>query len=139
MKAGECPAEWEAYPAKRRQKDTDTRWTQKHGGSHFGYKNHVNVDKQHPNGFGAIRSRMRRCMTVKCSKTCGNPRRPGGTSGPMPPIGRKRLQASSKSGTSARRFSIKRIGTSRRRPNNSRRISGGAACGLAWSMCLATR
>ncbi len=47
VKAGACPAEWEAHPAKRRQKDTDARWTKKHGGSHFGYKNHVNVDKQH--------------------------------------------------------------------------------------------
>ena len=24
-----------------------TRWTQKHGKSHFGYKNHVNVDSRH--------------------------------------------------------------------------------------------
>ena len=47
VKTGECPAEWEAQPAKRRQKDTDARWTKKHGVSHFGYKNHVNVDKQH--------------------------------------------------------------------------------------------
>ncbi len=47
VKTGECPAEWEAQPAKRRQKDTDARWTKKHGSSHYGYKNHVNVDKQH--------------------------------------------------------------------------------------------
>jgi IS5 family transposase len=47
VQAGECPADWEAQPAKRRQKDTDARWTKKHGVSHFGYKNHVNVDKQH--------------------------------------------------------------------------------------------
>lgn len=47
VQAGECPAEWEAQPAKRRQKDTDARWTKKHGVSHFGYKNHVNVDKTH--------------------------------------------------------------------------------------------
>ena len=30
--------------AKRRQKDTDARWTKKHGRSYFGYKNHVSVD-----------------------------------------------------------------------------------------------
>jgi transposase, IS5 family len=47
VQAGECPADWEAQPAKRRQKDTDARWTKKHGVSHFGYKNHVNVDRQH--------------------------------------------------------------------------------------------
>jgi len=47
IKAGECPAEWESQPAKRRQKDTDARWTVKHGENHYGYKNHVNVDKQH--------------------------------------------------------------------------------------------
>jgi IS5 family transposase len=47
VKAGECPADWEAQPAKRRQKDTEARWTKKHGVSHFGYKNHVNVDKRH--------------------------------------------------------------------------------------------
>ena len=46
VKAGECPADWEVQPAKRRQKDTEARWTKKHGTSHFGYKNHVNVDKQ---------------------------------------------------------------------------------------------
>ncbi|SDE92928.1 Transposase, Mutator family, partial [Paracoccus isoporae] len=33
--------------AKRSQKDTDARWTQKHGKSHYGYKNHVNLDRQH--------------------------------------------------------------------------------------------
>jgi IS5 family transposase len=47
VKAGNCPADWEAQPAKRRQKDTEARWTKKHGKSHYGYKNHVNVDKTH--------------------------------------------------------------------------------------------
>ncbi|MDH5574188.1 MAG: IS5 family transposase [Nitrospirota bacterium] len=47
IKAGECPAEWERQPGKRRQKDTDARWTVKHGENHYGYKNHVNVDKNH--------------------------------------------------------------------------------------------
>lgn len=47
IKAGECPTEWEAQPNKHRQKDTEARWTKKHGTSHYGYKNHVNVDKTH--------------------------------------------------------------------------------------------
>lgn len=47
IKAGKCPTEWDEQPAKRRQKDTEARWTKKHGASHYGYKNHVNVDKQH--------------------------------------------------------------------------------------------
>jgi len=47
IKDGECPTEWEGQPAKRRQKDTEPRWTMKHGKTHYGYKNHVNVDKQH--------------------------------------------------------------------------------------------
>jgi len=32
---------------KRRQKDTDARWTKKNGKNYFGYKNHVQVDVQH--------------------------------------------------------------------------------------------
>jgi IS5 family transposase len=47
IKAGECPREWDRQPAKRRQKDTEARWTVKHGENHYGYKNHVNVDKTH--------------------------------------------------------------------------------------------
>ena len=47
IKSGECPTEWESQPAKRRQKDTEARWTVKNGAKHYGYKNHVNVDKKH--------------------------------------------------------------------------------------------
>ncbi|GJL50629.1 MAG: hypothetical protein NPIRA01_18560 [Nitrospirales bacterium] len=32
IKAGDCPAEWDEQPNKRRQKDTEGRWTKKHGG-----------------------------------------------------------------------------------------------------------
>jgi IS5 family transposase len=32
-------------------KDTDARWTKKHGQSYFGYKDHINIDA----GFGFIR------------------------------------------------------------------------------------
>ena len=46
IKAGETPAGWEDKPAKRRQKDVGARWTKKHGKSHYGYKNHVNVDRR---------------------------------------------------------------------------------------------
>ena len=47
IKAGETPEGWADKPAMRSQKDTDARWTQKHGKSHYGYKNHVNVDRTH--------------------------------------------------------------------------------------------
>ena len=47
IKAGEVPEDWEKKPAKRSQKDVDARWTKKHGTSHYGYKNHVNVDQKH--------------------------------------------------------------------------------------------
>lgn len=45
LRAGEEPAEWAEQPAKRRQKDTQARWTFKHGAKHYGYKNHVSVDR----------------------------------------------------------------------------------------------
>ena len=47
IKAGEMPECWQDKPAKRRQKDVEARWTKKHGRSHYGYKNHVNVDRRH--------------------------------------------------------------------------------------------
>ncbi|MGV8986069.1 MAG: IS5 family transposase [Cypionkella sp.] len=47
IKAGETPEGWADKPAMRCQKDVDARWTQKHGKSHYGYKNHVNVDRMH--------------------------------------------------------------------------------------------
>jgi len=47
IKDGETPEGWENQPAKCSQKDTDARWTKKHGNSHYGYKNHVNVDRRH--------------------------------------------------------------------------------------------
>ena len=59
IKAGETPEGWADESAKRSQKDIDARWseedqktvrgtvfpTSKHGKSHYGYKNHVNVDR----------------------------------------------------------------------------------------------
>ena len=47
IKSGEVPEDWKNKPAKRSQKDIDARWTKKHGKSHYGYKNHVNVDRKH--------------------------------------------------------------------------------------------
>jgi IS5 family transposase len=47
IKAGETPEGWADKPAKTRQKDTDARWTMKHGKSYYGCKNHVNVDRRH--------------------------------------------------------------------------------------------
>ncbi len=47
IKAGEVPQDWADKPARRSQKDLDARWTKKNGKSHYGYKNHVNVDRRH--------------------------------------------------------------------------------------------
>lgn len=43
IKAGETPEDWKE--AKCRQKDTDARWTKKNNETHYGYKDHVKVDK----------------------------------------------------------------------------------------------
>ena len=43
---GAVPAQWTKNPAKRRQKDTDARWTRKNDEDHFGYKSHVSVDRK---------------------------------------------------------------------------------------------
>lgn len=42
IKAGETPEGWSEN--KLRQKDSDARWTKKNGQSHYGYKNHIQVD-----------------------------------------------------------------------------------------------
>jgi transposase, IS5 family len=47
IKGGGTPSGWADAPAKRRQKDMDARWTKKHGRSHYGYKNHVSVDRRY--------------------------------------------------------------------------------------------
>jgi IS5 family transposase len=50
IKAGEMPEGWDANTDKAKhklaQKDVDARWTKKNKESHFGYKNHVNVDAE---------------------------------------------------------------------------------------------
>jgi len=45
IKEGEIPEDWSDH--KKRQKDTDARWTQKNGQNHYGYKNHIDVDVKH--------------------------------------------------------------------------------------------
>lgn len=48
LKAGAVPIEWGPngeQPNKLAHKDSDARWTKKGGRSHYGYKNHVNIDK----------------------------------------------------------------------------------------------
>lgn len=47
IKNGDLPEGWADKPAMRSQKDTDARWTQKQGKNHYGYKNHVNIDRKH--------------------------------------------------------------------------------------------
>jgi len=45
VKKGETPEDWKENPNKLCQKDLDARWTKKNNETHFGYKNHVKVDK----------------------------------------------------------------------------------------------
>lgn len=46
IKAGTPPKEWDDNLPKKRQKDVDARWTKKGDETHYGYKNHVNVDDE---------------------------------------------------------------------------------------------
>jgi len=47
IKQDETPDDWKQpeSKAKLRQKDVDARWTKKNNVTHYGYKNHVNVDQ----------------------------------------------------------------------------------------------
>lgn len=45
IKAGAVPIEWGKNPHKLAQKDTDARWTKKNGTSFYGFKDHINVDR----------------------------------------------------------------------------------------------
>jgi transposase, IS5 family len=45
IKEGQTPEDWSEQ--KKRQKDTDARWTKKNGQNHYGYKNHIDVDVKH--------------------------------------------------------------------------------------------
>ena len=45
LKSGEVPTDWNDRPNLLYQKDKNARWFKKHGVSHFGYKNHIAVDR----------------------------------------------------------------------------------------------
>lgn len=47
IKQGKTPEEWDEHPNKKRQKDTDARWTKKNGVNYYGYKDHAKVDNKH--------------------------------------------------------------------------------------------
>ena len=47
LKTDEVPSGWESQPSKLVPKDVDARGLQKHGEHHYGYKNHVSVDREH--------------------------------------------------------------------------------------------
>ncbi len=47
IKKDEIPEGWNKEPEKLRQKDLDARWMKKNGVNHYGYKNHINVDKKY--------------------------------------------------------------------------------------------
>ena len=47
IKRGERPEVWSDKPAKRRRKDTEARWTRKHGKPHYGYQHPVTLDRRH--------------------------------------------------------------------------------------------
>mgnify|MGYP006283623221 CR=1 FL=1 len=44
IKQGQRPDSFDARPSRGRQKDTDARWTKKHGRYCYGYKNHAKAD-----------------------------------------------------------------------------------------------
>ncbi len=45
LKSGEVPSDWKEQPHKLCPQDTEARWFKKKGVSHFGYKNHIAVDR----------------------------------------------------------------------------------------------
>ena len=45
IKEGSVPKDWSDN--KKRQKDTDARWTKKNGKTYYGYKNHIEIDAKH--------------------------------------------------------------------------------------------
>jgi transposase, IS5 family len=47
IKEGLIPEEFMENESKKRQKDTDARWTKKNDTVHYGYKNHVCIDNKH--------------------------------------------------------------------------------------------
>ena len=46
IKEGRTPSEWEGKGHKKAQKDVDARWATKNKEKHYGYKNHIKIDKK---------------------------------------------------------------------------------------------
>lgn len=46
IKDNAVPLDWGKSPAKLAQKDIEARWTKKGEQKHYGYKNHINIDRQ---------------------------------------------------------------------------------------------
>jgi IS5 family transposase len=46
IKEGEAPKEWEKNRKKKAQKDIHARWVTKNKKRHYGYKNHIKIDKK---------------------------------------------------------------------------------------------
>ena len=46
IRSSSIPPTWEGNVNKIRQKDVDARWFRKNGVNHFGFKNHVTVDRE---------------------------------------------------------------------------------------------
>ena len=92
IKEGETPEGWENQPAKRSQKDTDARWTKKHGKSHRRLQEprQRGPNPQAQAGAALPSDGQRRCTTARLWMTFSirttRPRRCGRTA----PIGRRR-------------------------------------------------
>jgi transposase, IS5 family len=67
IKQAQVPEHWQQQPHKLAQKDTDARWTKKNGVSHFGYKAHINIDRD----YGFIRRYQITDAAVHDSKVFG--------------------------------------------------------------------
>jgi len=46
IKKGKTPKNFTKKPAKERQKDVDARWATKNKERHYGYKNHIKVNRK---------------------------------------------------------------------------------------------
>jgi transposase, IS5 family len=135
VKAGRVPEEWQAKPAKLRQKDRDARWTlvfgkarlREDGTRHadiaipvFGYKSHASIDRRH----GFIRKwDVTDASTTAgcCGAGCSTRPTPAPPSGPTAPTAHRRTRHSW-SGTA----SAVRSTTASRRPGRCRPTSAAA-------------
>ena len=135
-KGGEIPEDWSEN--KRRHKDVDARWTRKHGVTHYGYKNHISMDREF--GCAGGRSPMGPVMTAGCSNKCSMRRIPMGMCGRT-----ARIAAASMSGCWQREggavtFTARPIATGHFRLGPGRPTASVRRCAPPWSMSsLSTR